>query len=222
MQAQPAELPTTSLQALKQRAHQLLDSQRSLQQQNHGLVAERLGIESERDQLATQLQELSAGRDALLAERDRLSAHLQELTDQRDSIQSERDQIDTQYQEITELRDVLQAERETLLEQQKAVGLAREKLLAALCQVFPYSAYRDSRPDLASLNDQDLMDHFVANGIHEGSNLTYSAMESELQHLRSSLEDANAKAELFIHKSSHTAAQLDLLKDLFTKMTVKP
>ena len=61
-----------------------------------------------------------------------------------------------------------------------------------------------------------------ANGIHEGGNLTYTAMETELQQLRSSLEDANAKAELFIHKSSHTAAQLDLLKDLFTKMAVQP
>ena len=206
-----------------------MENQRSLQQQNHGLVAERLGIESERDQLATQHQELSAERDALQAERDSLTAQLQELTAQldsiqqeRDGLQSERDQLAAQYQEITGSRDVLQAERETLLEQQEAVGLARDGLLAALRQVFPYSAYRDQRQDIASLNDQDLVDHFVAYGIHEGGDLTYSAMESELHHLRSSLEDANAKAELFNQKSSHTAAQLDLLKDLFTKMAVQP
>jgi FkbM family methyltransferase len=98
--AQPAELPTPSLQALKQRAHQLLDSQRSLQQQNHGLVAERLGIESERDQLVTQLQELSAERDALLAERDSLSAHLQEFTAQRDSIQQQWETLQARVEDL--------------------------------------------------------------------------------------------------------------------------
>ena len=183
MHAQPAELPTTALQALKQRAHQLLESHRSLQQQNHGLVAERLGIESERDQLATQLQELSAGRDALLAERDSLSAHLQELTAQRDSIQqerdglqSERDQLAAQYQELTGSRDALQAERETLLEQQEALGLVRDGLMAALRHVFPYASYRDQRSDLASINDNDLVDHFVNHGIHEGIDIHFNRL----------------------------------------------
>jgi hypothetical protein len=39
---------------------------------------------------------------------------------------------------------------------------------------------------------------------------------------RGSLEDATAKAELFKEKTRHTAAQLDLLKDLFAKMSVQP
>ena len=121
MQAQQAELPTPSLQALKQRAHQLLESQRSLQQQNQALVAERLAFQSERDQLATQHQELSAERDALQAERDSLTTQLEAITSQRDSFQIERDglQIErnqqaTQHQELSAERDALQAERDSL------------------------------------------------------------------------------------------------------------
>ena len=114
VQAQPAELPTTSLQALKQRAHQLLESQRSLQQQNQALAAERLGFERERDQQATQHQELSAERDALQAERDSLTAHLQELTAQRDSIQQ---QWETLQKTVEELQGQLTAQSAQTLDQ---------------------------------------------------------------------------------------------------------
>ena len=178
MQAQPAELSTASLQALKQRAHQLLESQRSLQQQNQALAAERLCLQSERVQQATQHQELSAERDALQAERDSLTSHLQELTAQldsiqqeRDGLQSERDQLAAQYQELTGSRDALQAELETLLEQQEALGVARDGLIAALHHVFPYASYRDQRLDLVSMSDNDLVNHFVSYGIHEGVNI---------------------------------------------------
>jgi uncharacterized coiled-coil DUF342 family protein len=140
--AQPAELPTPSLQALKQRAHQLLDSQRSLQQQNHGLVAERLGIESERDQLVTQLQELSAERDALLAERDSLSAHLQEFTAQRDSIQQQWETLQARVEDLqgqltaqsaqtaeqSQQREVQQKRVEDLCAEREAL-LAKEAIL---------------------------------------------------------------------------------------------
>jgi chromosome segregation ATPase len=192
VQAQPAELPTASLQELKQRAHQLVVSYSTLQQNQQQLIAER-------DSLQEQLELLTVDRDGLRAERDTLAIQLQQL-------QAQQEDLSQQCERAFEERE----------------SAARKALLAALRQLFPYSAYRDSRPDLASLKDQDLVDYFVSHGIHEGGNLTYSAMESELQHLRSSMEDANAKAELFNQKSSHTAAQLDLLKDLFTKMTVQP
>ena len=128
VQAQPAELPTPSLQALKQRAHQLLESQRSLQQQNQDLAAERLGFESERVQQATQHQELSAERDALQAERNSLTAHIQELTAQRDSIQQQWETLQTTVEDLqgqlsgqctqtaeqSQQREVLQARVEKL------------------------------------------------------------------------------------------------------------
>ena len=137
MQAQQAELPTPSLQALKQRAHQLLESQRSLQQQNQALVAERLAFQSERDQLATQHQELSAERDALQAERDSLTAQLQELTAQRDSIQQKwealqktveglQGQLKNQSAQTAEQNQ----QRETLQKRVEDLSVEREDLLA--------------------------------------------------------------------------------------------
>lgn len=190
--AQPSELPTTSLQELKQRVHQLVLYQRTLQQNHQQLI-------TERDTLRGQLELHTADCDALRTERDALAFQLQQ-------IQAQQEALHQQCERAAEERE----------------RAAREVLLAALRHVFPYSTYRDQRPDLDSLNDQNLVDHFVAHGIHEGVDLTYSAMENELRQLRSSLEDANAKAELFNHKSSHTAAQLQVLTDLFTKMTVKP
>ena len=137
MQAQPAELPTPSLQALKQRAHQLLESQRSLHQQNQALAAERLGFQSERDQQATQHQELSAERDALQAERDSLTAQLQELTAQRDSIQQKwealqktveglQGQLKNQSAQTAEQNQ----QRETLQKRVEDLSVEREDLLA--------------------------------------------------------------------------------------------
>jgi len=178
MQVQPAELPTTTLQELKQRVHQLLLSQRTLQQQ---------------------MESLTADCDALRIERDTLAIQLQQLQDQQEVVRQE-------------------CERAV----QERESAARDALLSALRHVFPYSAYRQQRPDLDSFSDHDLLDHFVSNGIHEGVTLLFSELEAELLQLRSSLEEANAKAELSKQKSSHTAAQLEVLKDLFTKMTVQP
>jgi chromosome segregation ATPase len=180
VQAKPDELPTKSLQALKRRAHQLLESQRNLQQQIQALAAERQSLQSERDELNTQCLELSASLDAL------------------------------------------QAERKTLLEQQEALDSARNGLLTALRHVFPYASYRDQRPDLTSFNENDLVNHFVNRGLHEGVNLEANAEQGELKQLRASLEEASAKAELFKEKTRHTAAQLDVLKDIFIRIAVQP
>ena len=108
MHAQTAELPT--LQALKQRAHQLLESQRSLQQQNQALAAERLAFDRERALQATQLQELSA-------ERDSLTAHLQELTAQRDSIQQQLKTLQKRVEELSSERGASLA-KEAMLQQE--------------------------------------------------------------------------------------------------------
>ena len=133
--AQTAELLTTSLQALKQRAHQLLESQRSLQQQNQALATERLGLQSERDQLAAQHQEHSAERDALQAERDSLTTQLEAITAQRDNfqqerdgLQSERDQLTNQHQELSAERDALQAERDSLTTQLETITAHRDSI----------------------------------------------------------------------------------------------
>jgi cell division protein FtsB len=70
------------------------------------------------------------------------------------------------------------------------------------------------------------VDHFVVHGIHEGINLQFSALESnlqsQLQQLRAEREAETARVELLQEKSRHTAQQLDLLKDLFARLMVNP
>lgn len=97
-----------------------------------------------------------------------------------------------------------------------------KKIRAALQHVFPYTSYKEKRPDLVHFNDQDLVEHFIIAGIHEGVNLQFSAVESELQQLRAHKAAENARVELLNQKTRHTAQQLDLLKDLFARMMVNP
>jgi len=98
----------------------------------------------------------------------------------------------------------------------------RNALLGALRHVFPYSTYRQLRPDIAAFSDPNLVDHFVEHGIHEGVNLQFSAVEGELQQLRAHQATDSARIELLNEKTRHTAQQLDLLKDLFARLMVNP
>jgi hypothetical protein len=77
------------------------------------------------------------------------------------------------------------------LQQQEAQQRAmREKLiLAALSHVFPYSVYRNKRPDLSDLKDDGLMRHFVNNGINEDVDLRFGILEAEIQQLKGKYVD---------------------------------
>lgn len=161
VQAQPAEMPTPPLQALKQRAHQLLESQLSLQLHNQALAAERLAFQSERDQQATQHQELSAERDALQAERDSLTAQLQEATAQRDSIQRERDGLAAERDGLISIRKRLDDQRDATREEFK-------QLKTAYLQIFPYIKYRSVRQDLIHMDDLEIANHYYRKGFSEG------------------------------------------------------
>jgi len=83
-------------------------------------------------------------------------------------------------------RQRLDFEAQSLLQQQELQERARseELVLAALSHVFPYSAYRNKRPDLSDLEDQGLIRHFVNNGINENVDLRFSIVEGELRQLK--------------------------------------
>jgi hypothetical protein len=123
-----------------------------------------------------------------------------------------------------------QAELEALRlhqqQEQDSQAAREQQILSALRHVFPYTTYRQQRPDIASFSDEDLVDHFVMHGIHEGINLQFSTLEStlqsQLQQLRAEREAETARVELLQEKSRHTAQQLDLLKDLFARLMVNP
>lgn len=139
MQAQLARKAVASLQALKQRAHQLLESQRSLQHQIQGLVAEQLGIESERDQLATKLEELSSELDSLQVERDSLTAHLQVLTAERDNIQQQWETLQTTVEDLEHQLTAESAQTAEQSKQREALQMQVEELQNNAIAVLQYS-----------------------------------------------------------------------------------
>ena len=67
-------------------------------------------------------------------------------------------------------------------EQQKQLEESNNRFAQALNglkAIFPYSAYREKRPDLDHISDPDLISHFLADGIHEGVDLQFSSLQSE-------------------------------------------
>ncbi len=97
-----------------------------------------------------------------------------------------------------------------------------QDLLAALRHVFPYPAYRDKRPDMASAKDHDIVNHFVAHGIKEGVNLQFSPLYEELKQLRADRAGEAGRLHLLETKTRQTAQHLELLKDLFARLMVNP
>lgn len=99
----------------------------------------------------------------------------------------------------------------------------REKeLSAALHHVFPYPTYRIKRPDLASFQNQELVNHFAFYGIREGVDLQFESAYKEMQELRAQQAECAAKLQLLENKARQTAQQLELLKELFTRLMVTP
>jgi hypothetical protein len=92
-----------------------------------------------------------------------------------------------------------------------------DKIMAAINHVFPYTAYKEKRPDLADFSDEKLVEHFIASGIHEDVNLQFSAVDSELRNLRSHVSEQATRLEMLTEKSRLFAQQLDLLKELVSR-----
>jgi hypothetical protein len=92
-----------------------------------------------------------------------------------------------------------------------------ERMLAAIRHVFPYTAYKEKRPDIAHFSDEKLVDHFIFSGMNEDVNLQFSSLDSELRQLRVNVAEQSNHVELLIEKSRHVAFQLDLLKELVAR-----
>lgn len=113
-------------------------------------------------------------------------------------------------------------------ENQEQHAKREQELLAALSHVFPYQSYRDKRPDLVKFKDQELVNHFVSCGIKEGVDLQFTSVHLGLQRLaddkqRQLLEEKDeeaAKLELLDNKMRQTAQQLEVLKELFSRLMV--
>ncbi len=138
------------------------------------------------------------------------------VTELKESIRKKIIDIDAIQQE----RDRYRKEIETLSARNQELREAQERALIALRHIFPYSAYREKRRDLESLDEPGLVHHFIEHGINEGVDLTSESLEEDQRKLRCIVEEATSKADFYQQKSLRTAAQLDLLNDIIAKLLV--
>lgn len=115
---------------------------------------------------------------------------------------------------------VIEALRQQHQEDLKQHAKREQELLMALNHVFPYTAYREKRPDMVTYKDQDLVRHFVVHGIREGVDLTFSGVQNELQQLRAQRTHDAGRLELLESKTRQTAQHLELLKEMFARLMV--
>ena len=84
-----------------------------------------------------------------------------------------------------------------------------------LLSIFPVDYYRSSRPDLASLTDRELLNHFWKLGRTEGSDLSESAVRAAtLQKAEIELQLARGRIEQLEQLLASTLSQLDSLHQL--------
>lgn len=117
---------------------------------------------------------------------------------------------------LAEINALAQRQKES----QEQHAKREQELLAALSHVFPYSSYRDKRPDLVKFKDQELVNHFVLCGIKEGVDLQFISVHRELQRILEEKDKEAAKFELLDNKMRQTAQQLEVLKELFARLMV--
>lgn len=108
MQAEPVESPVSPLQGLKQWTHQLVESQRRLQQARDSLQAERDQLLAQHQELCAALQAHHADQAALIIQLGEISSARDSLQQERNSLQAERDQLSTQQQALETARNTLE------------------------------------------------------------------------------------------------------------------
>lgn len=96
------------------------------------------------------------------------------------------------------------------------------KLLAALRHVFPYASYRQFHPDIAALNDQELLNYFIRQGAQEDIHLQFSTIGKGYRQLPTNPSVDTSRTEMLNDKTRETAQQLDLLKDLLARLVLNP
>ena len=148
------------IQALRQRAHQLVDTVHTLQHrcdelghqdaawrnQQQALHEQLAGLTEERDQLKSERDALAASQQALDSERDSLQADCNALREQRDALQTERDGLQweredlssrlltltSEIQQLASQRQELSGQLDTLSSQHSALQQEQELLSAEL------------------------------------------------------------------------------------------
>jgi len=175
-----------------------LSAQRDrLQQERDQLSTERAALTSSQQELGSQRDGLQAERDALQAERDAFNAQLQELSGQCQEHTRKRQELSNQIESLRSQRNDFQVERDQALGKTDSLQLRISDLTSALRHIFPAKMYRDIRPDISALVDEELLNHFVTNGINESiahvisGNAMGSAIKSA--HDKISLLEANQK-----------------------------
>lgn len=246
----PQHKPTASaLQALKQRVIQLVELQGVLQQSNEErnsdlqeALADLRQLAAEHDQLKQEIAQLREEKDQLLTTLQGRNGQVEPLQQQQETfsdslkhhpvlggwIDEGSDPITAlekrlaEGQQSTDTCHALTEERDGLIKKLGSAEKHLQQTREALHHIFPKEAYRERRPDLETLSDNGLVEHFTYHGINEGVSLDHDTLREAL------LAKPNvANSELTVKISElqtlidDYAKRLSFMNDLFVRLTLE-
>lgn len=197
----------------------------------------RLLEEKEREQqtLIATNQQLTSLCQAMQVERDNLAAKLEQICQQCEELSraqvaalAEKQQKDSETDALQREREALRQDYERLASDNAAIA---EKLAAAsqathnsreACKkLLPIQLYQAVSTDLAELNEEELLHHYIEHGQFESRIQTSAELWHELKMSRQQNEEAKAKIYLLQNQFDLVNQQLEVFKDLFARLVDK-
>jgi DNA repair exonuclease SbcCD ATPase subunit len=238
-----------ALEALKQRVIQLVELQGVLQQSNEernsdlqGALADLKQLTAEHDQLTQELARLREENDRLLTTLQKMNGQVETLKQEKDAFSdllrhhpvlerwidagsdpnSVLEKLLAERQELTNTCHDLTEERDGLI---KKLGNAEKHLQQtkeALHHIFPKEPYRERRPDLESISDDGLVEHFTYHGIHEGVALDYNTLREALLAIPNAANhDLAIKMSELETLIDDNAKRLSFMNDFFIRLSLE-
>jgi len=182
---------------------ELAESERQRLEREAEVALEREEKEALRAELARQVSEREVEQDRERQEKEALRAELAE---------SERQRLenDAYQSQIAELRSELDRGLATLDATHKALDL-----------VFPMNLYIANSPDLQCLEGLDYLNHFIEHGQYEKRLATYSELDVSCREACAERDIACQRLSLLGQQIDQSAAQLEFLKDIISRLAQK-
>ncbi|MEB3334319.1 MAG: hypothetical protein VKP70_04975 [Cyanobacteriota bacterium] len=238
-----------ALQTLRQRVIQLVELRDVLQQSNEARSNDLQAAVADLKQLGAKHNQQAQECIRVAEENTKLRSNLKHLNDQVEALKQELETCADQLRQHPDLEQginegggILSAIQHLLAERQQLMDICQalskerngltktlenvEKQLSrtkeALHHIFPREAYRDRRPDLATISDDGLAEHFTFHGINEGVELHYDilrdALLSEPNEVNRNLSAKLSELEALV---SDYSKRLSFMNDLFIRLSLE-
>ena len=148
---------------------------------------------------------------------------LEEMSRNNGSLSAALEQLIRERQQWADDCNASNAECERLKNDLQQVNKQHRNTFQALIHVFPKDIYHARRPDLDSITDvNELLEHFINNGINEGVSLDYATLHNEIvtqaTEANKTLQAKLNELEILVCDSSK---RLSFIHDLFVRISIE-